>query len=91
MLRIFGSLTLLLCFACGAVSAAEMPRATRDYPGERPSRAGRAGADAGEARMVTIEVLIADMRRGEAAKGDAGDLSGDPKAHIQQLDKAGKL
>jgi Flp pilus assembly secretin CpaC len=48
-------------------------------------------ADAGEARMVAIEVLIADVRRGEAAKGDAGDLSGDPKARIQQLEKAGKL
>ena len=36
--------------------------------------------------MVTIEVLIADLRH-----GDAGDLSGDPKARIQQLEKAGKL
>jgi len=41
--------------------------------------------------MVMIEVLIADVRRGEAAKGDAGDLPGDPKARIRQLDKAGKL
>jgi type II secretory pathway component GspD/PulD (secretin) len=41
--------------------------------------------------MVMIEVLIADVRRGEAAKGDARDLSGDPKTRIQQLDKAGKL
>jgi len=41
--------------------------------------------------MVMIEVLIADMRHGEAAKGDASDPPGDPKALIQQLEKAGKL
>ena len=91
MLRTFGSLTLLLCIACGVVSAADAPRATREDRREQPRRTSRPVADAGEARMVTIEVLIADVRRGEAAKGDTDDLSGDPKAHIQQLDKAGKL
>ena len=48
-------------------------------------------ADAGATRLVTIEVLIADLRHGDAAKGDADDLHGDPKARIQQLEKAGKL
>jgi type II secretory pathway component GspD/PulD (secretin) len=41
--------------------------------------------------MVMIEVMIADLRHGEAAKGDASDSPGDPKALIQQLEKAGKL
>jgi len=48
-------------------------------------------ADAGAARMVMIEVLIAELRHGDAAKGDAGDLPGDPRARIQQLEKDGKL
>jgi type II secretory pathway component GspD/PulD (secretin) len=48
-------------------------------------------ADAGEAHTVTIEVLIADLRHGDSAKDVAGDLSGDPKARIQELEKAGKL
>ena len=47
--------------------------------------------DAGAARMVTIEVLIVDVRHGDTAKGDADDLHGDPKARIQQLEKAGRL
>jgi type II secretory pathway component GspD/PulD (secretin) len=41
--------------------------------------------------MVMVEVLIADLRHGDAAKGDADDLHGDPTARIQQLEKAGKL
>jgi Flp pilus assembly secretin CpaC len=91
MLRTFGSLTLVSCIACSVVSAAEAGRATREDPGERVRHVSRPVADAGAARMVMIEVLIADVRRGETAKGDARDLSGDPKTRIQQLDKAGKL
>ncbi|MGO9112805.1 MAG: hypothetical protein ACLP9L_26535 [Thermoguttaceae bacterium] len=90
MLRTLGSLTLVLCIACGVVSAAEAGRATRENPGGA-FHVSKPVADAGAARMVMIEVLIADVRQGEAAKGDAGDLPGDPKALIQQLDKAGKL
>ena len=90
MLRTLGSLTLVWCIACGVVSAADAGRATRD-PGERAPRVSKPVADAGEARMVTIEVLIADLRHGDAAKGDGGDRQGDPKARIQQLEKAGKL
>jgi Flp pilus assembly secretin CpaC len=90
MLRTLGSLTLL-CIACSVVSAAEARRATREDRGEQPRNGSKPVVDAGAARMVMIEVLIADLRHGEVAKGDAGDLSGDPKARIQQLDKAGKL
>jgi Flp pilus assembly secretin CpaC len=91
MLRTLGSLTLLLCIACSVVSAAEGRRATREDRGEQPRNGSKPVVDAGAARMVMIEVLIADMRHGEAAKGDASDPPGDPKARIQQLDKAGKL
>jgi len=90
MLRTLGSLTLVWCIACSVVAAADVGRATRD-PGERTRRVSKPLADAGAARMVTIEVLIADVRRGDAAKGDADDPHGDPKARIQQLEKAGKL
>jgi Flp pilus assembly secretin CpaC len=91
MLRTLGSLTLLSCIICSAVLAAEPRRATREDRGEQPRNVNRPAADSAEGRMVTVEVLIADMRRDGAAKGDAGDLSGDPKSRIQQLDKAGKL
>ena len=90
MLRTLGSLTLVWCIACSVVSAADVGRATRD-PGERTRRVSKPVADAGAARMVTVEVLIADVRRGDAAKSDADDPHGDPKARIQQLEKAGKL
>jgi len=91
MLRTLGNLTLVLCIACSIVSAAEARRVTREDRGEQPRNGSKPVADAGAARMVMIEVLIADLRHGEAAKGDVGDLPSDPKARIQQLDKAGKL
>jgi Flp pilus assembly secretin CpaC len=91
MLRALVSLTLVLCIACSVVFAAETRRAIREDRGEQPRNTSRPMADAGDARMVTIELLIADVRHREAAKGDAGDLSGDPKARIEKLEKAGKL
>ena len=91
MLRTLGALTMMLLIAGNVVSAAETGRATREDRGEQPRSGRRIVADAGATRLVTIEVLIADLRHGDAAKGDADDLHGDPKARIQQLEKAGKL
>ncbi len=91
MLRTLGSLTLVLCMACSVVSAAEPRGATSEDRGGPPRSRSNSVADAGAARMVMVEVLIADLRHGDAAKGDADDLHGDPTARIQQLEKAGKL
>ena len=94
MLRFLGGLTLALCVACSAAFAAEADKAReerrRDRVG-RVERPGVSGTDFAPGRPVMIEVLIVDVRRGEAGKGDASDPPGDPKTRIEQLDKAGKL
>jgi Flp pilus assembly secretin CpaC len=91
MLRTLGSVTLVLGIMCTVAALANAGEAKREKRREDAGNANKPDADAHAARMVMIEVLIADVRRGEAGKGDAGNSPGDPKARIQQLDKAGKL
>jgi Flp pilus assembly secretin CpaC len=90
MLRTLGSLTLLLCIAWSAVAA----DGTKEKSGKAAPHAIKPGvtpmAEGGTGRMVTVEVLIADIRRSDAEK-DGADATLGPKARIEQLDKAGRL
>jgi Flp pilus assembly secretin CpaC len=90
MLRTLGVLALLSGIAWSAVAADEL----KEKPGKTAPHAIKPGAkptaEAGTGRMVMVEVLIADMRRGDAAK-DGPDATLEPKAQIEQWEKAGKL
>jgi Flp pilus assembly secretin CpaC len=93
MLRIVGGLTVAACVACSAAFAAEAakPRGEGHGVSSGHALAPPAPAEAAAGRCLTIEVLIADVHRGEAGKGGAADPPADPKARVEQLDKAGKL
>jgi Flp pilus assembly secretin CpaC len=90
MLRTLASLTLLSCIAWSAVAADGTKEKTSKAAAHATKPSAMPMAERGTGRMVMVELLIADMRQSDAAK-DGADATLDPKARIEQLDKAGKL
>ncbi len=97
-----GSLTFVLCIAWSAL-AADGAKAT-PTPGKAAAQADKPRAEAavesGAARMVMVEVMIADARQGktavrqsDSAKGAPAESATDGKARLERfpLEKAEKL
>jgi Flp pilus assembly secretin CpaC len=89
MLRTLGNLTLVLCMICRVASAGEADKPTRATV-DRAQRASGPAAEAAADNMVKVEMIIAEVRHGEATLFD-GQSPVAAKDRIQQLDKAGKL
>lgn len=89
MLRIACGLTALGCVLLSSVWAAEVAPHQGPAHAAKPPAANAAEVDA--ARLLRVEVVVAEVRGGDAAKQLAADATADPKAVIQRLDSSGKL
>lgn len=90
MLRVFSRLALLVCIISGFVLAASAGEtAEKDVAPQRDLPRTRAAE--GDADLVRLEILIADLREDDVGKDVLSDVAAAPKALVERLAGGGKL